>query len=265
MSDREYLEAQGVEKAVSEAISQALREKPENALAHIASAIAPDSVPASRHAEAWGGMHEEVSPTVHHVPGTISSPIVQCIIELGCSEKVKVKTLSFPELKQASHLAVNPMGTSPGFSDGPLNIWESAAVLTHVLEMHDREHKLHPPPCSALRPKFLWLQSLVIATVYPFVASLFLHTLKPEEDQDPAFVASGKARWRESLAPVLVSALGEQPFLLGERLSAVDLLLAKPLRNANGLGVLEEFPTLAKHFHRVSELPSFATAYAINS
>jgi len=37
------------------------------------------------------------------------------------------------------------------------------------------------------------------------------------------------------------------------------------MRNANGLGVLEEFPTLAKHFHRVSELPSFATAYAINS
>ena len=292
-ADREYLESQGVEKAISEAISQALKERPANALNAIASAIAADSASASKQAEAWGGMHEEVSPTVHHVPGTISSPIVQCVIELGCVEKVKVNTLTFAELKQPSHLAVNPMGTvrvctlfpfvlttgedksppcavrstrapqSPAFSDGPLSFWESGAVLTHILETHDREYILHPPPCSALRPKFLWLHSLILATVYPFVAGLFLHTLKPAQEQDPAYVASGKTRWRESFAPVLVRALGEQPFLLGERLSAVDLLLAKPLRNANSLGVLEEFQTLANHFNRVSELPSFAVAYAI--
>jgi len=210
----------------------------------------------------WAGSYTETAPTLHHVPGTISSPIVQALLELGVTS-VTVKKLTFPELKQPEHLSVNPMGTSPAFSDGEVKIWEASAVLTHLLETHDHDHKLHPPPGSSKRPQFLQLQAYILVTVYPFVATLFLHTLKPAADQDAAYVSSGKAKWAELLAPTLAAALGEKPFLFGEEISAVDLLLAKPLRNAEALGVLADFPTLERLFRSVSARPSFAEAYAI--
>ena len=210
----------------------------------------------------WGGEQKEKAPTLHHVPGTISSPIAQALIELGVAS-VTVKTLSFPELKQPAHLAINPLGTSPAFSDGDLCMWESHAVLTHILETYDPHHILHPPPRSAQRAHFLQLQAFLLITVYPTIASLFLHTLKPSEEQDSAFVAAGKQKWADSIAPILVAALGDQKFLFGNEMSAVDLIIAKPLRNAKALGVLQAFPTLEALFDRISSRPSFAQAYAI--
>ena len=41
MADREYMEAQGIEKALAEALAQVIREKPENALKRIAQLISP--------------------------------------------------------------------------------------------------------------------------------------------------------------------------------------------------------------------------------
>lgn len=215
--------------------------------------------------ERWGGEHEETAPTLRHVPGTISSPIAQALIELGATGSVTVKTLTFADLKLPDHLAINPMGTSPAFADGDsVHMWESHAVLTHVLEMYDRSYTLHPPPRSAQRSAFLQLQAFIIVTVYPFVASLFLHTLKPGEEQDPAYVAAGKQKWTETIAPPLVAALADKPYLLGHEISAVDLVLAKPLRNAEALGVLGQFPTLEAMFRRIAARPSFAQAYAIS-
>lgn len=212
----------------------------------------------------WGGEYEEVQPTLHHVPGTISSPILQVLIELGLREKVEVKTLTFPELKQAAHLAVNPMGTSPAFQDGEVRIWESQAVLTHLLEMHDTSHRLHPPPRTSKRVKHLHLQTFLMATVYPHVASLYLHTLKPAEEQDATYVSASKSKWTQTIAPVLVDALADQPYLLGDEISAVDLVIAKPLRNADSLGLLVAFPTLDALFRRIAARPSFAQAYAVS-
>ena len=158
-------------------------------------------------------------------PERVSSPILQVLIELGLREKVEVKTLTFPELKQAAHLAVNPMGTSPAFQDGEVRIWESQAVLTHLLEMHDTSHRLHPPPRTSKRVKHLHLQTFLMATVYPHVASLYLHTLKPAEEQDATYVSASKSKWTQTIAPVLVDALADQPYLLGDEISAVDLVI----------------------------------------
>ena len=212
----------------------------------------------------WGGEYQVVQPTLYHVPGTISTPIVQTVIELGIEEKVEVKTLAFPELKQPAHLAINPMGTSPAFQDGNVRIWESQAILTHLLELYDTDHRLHPPQRAAKRAQYLQLQAFLTATVYPHIASLFLHTLKQAEEQDAAYVSASKSKWTLVIAPTLVAALADQPYLLGDEISAVDFVLAKPLRNADALGLLVAFPTLDALFRRIAARPSFARAYGIS-
>ena len=209
-----------------------------------------------------------MTPILYHVPRTISSPIYQALIELGVADTlVKIVTLSFADLKTTEHLSRNPMGTAPTLTDPHEGIvmWESGAVLTYLLECHDKDFRLHPQPGSsslADRAKFLQLQQYILATVYPFMASLFLHTLRPKADQDDAYVELSKAKWKSLLAPTLATFLGTSTYFMGENLSAIDLLVAKPLSNAHSLGILEEFPPLFALFEKITARPSFALAYS---
>ncbi|KAK1747803.1 hypothetical protein QTG54_001766 [Skeletonema marinoi] len=91
------------------------------------------------------------------------------------------------------------MGSSPAFTDedNGIAIWESGAVLTYLLETYDTQHKFHPKQGTATpleRANFLHLQQYIIATVYPFLASLFLQTLKPEHEQDQGYISSAKEK-----------------------------------------------------------------------
>jgi glutathione S-transferase len=206
-------------------------------------------------------------PTLYHVPKTISSPIYQALMELNLVDNpIKVETLTFADLKTTEHKARNPMGSSPTFIDDDLGIgiWESGAVLTYLLEQYDTECKLYPKPgvaSPADRAKFLHIQQYITATVYPFVASLFLHTLKPADEQDAAYVETAAGKWRTLLAPTLAKFLGDGPYFMGSQMTAIDLLAAKPFRNADSLGILKEFPTLDALFQHVKGLASFSPAY----
>jgi glutathione S-transferase len=211
-----------------------------------------------------------MAPTLYHIPKTISSPIVQCLLELDLVNKqVEVVETSFSGLKVPEYLALNPMGTSPAFQDGEIIIWESGAVLTYLLERYDTEHKLHPAPLSsdstaeqiAARAKFLHLQHYILSTLYPFMASLFIHTFKPLDEQDANYVESAKEKWQNYFGPVLEKWLGEGPYFLGDQVSAVDFLASKPLNNANSMGLLRDFPSLQAFFEDMRSRPSFASAY----
>jgi glutathione S-transferase len=203
-----------------------------------------------------------MTPTLYHVPKTISSPIVQTLLEIGLvGSNIQVETISFADLKNPSHLAINPMGTSPAFKDGDTILWESGAVLNYLLETYDKEAKLYAPPGSPKRAKYLQLQQYIIATVYPFIASLYIHTLKEEQDKD--YVENAKAKWRELLAPTLTNWLGEGPFFLGNQMSVVDFLAAKPLNNVKSMDMLEEFPSLKALFDKIQSRPSFSEAYGM--
>jgi glutathione S-transferase len=203
-----------------------------------------------------------MSPTLYHVPKTISSPIFQALLELELTPStVEVVTLTFADIKGEAHLAINPMGSSPAFQDGDTILWESGAVLNYLLEEYDTEYKLYAPPRSAKRAKYLHLQQFIIATIYPFVASLYIHSLKDKSEQDESCVTSAKEKWRDLLAPILIKWLGDGPYFLGDQLSVVDLLTSKPLSNINSMGMLGETPTLKALFDDISARPSFQRAY----
>lgn len=203
----------------------------------------------------------QLAPTLYHVSRTISSPIYQALLELGVvDDPVRVETLTIADLKTPEHLARNPMGTSPTFVHGPVRIWESGAVLTHLLEEHDPDHTWHPAPGTPHRAVFLHVQQYILATVYPFVATLFLHTLKPPSEQDARYVETATDKWKTLLAPTLES-FCQGPFFLGAEMTALDLLVAKPLTNADSMGVLDGFPKLHAIYQKVRCLPSYSKAY----
>ena len=162
------------------------------------------------------------------------------------------------------------MGTVPALKDGPMVLWESGAVLDYLLEQFDVSYILHPSPISpessqehiAKRAKYLQMKQYIIATVYPFVASLLIHkTSKPVAEQDPAYIESATQKINELFVPILTQWLGDGPFFLGAEISAVDLLVGKPLKNLDQLGLLSQSPSLQALFDKISRMPSFDLAY----
>jgi len=217
-----------------------------------------------------------MAPILYHVPRMISSPIYQAMIYLNAD--ITVQTLTFADLKTPEHLARNPMGTSPTLVDieYDISIWESGAILSYLLEEYDPTFRLSPPQPSAVgmtttnrkhdRAIFLHIQQYILATVYPFMASLYIHTLKSNEEQDIEYIKLSISKWRTLFAPTLIHFLGDKEYFLGnDRLTAVDFLVAKPLSNAKSMGLLNEFPPLLALFQRISSMPSFAIAYGESS
>lgn len=215
-------------------------------------------------------------PTLYHVPRTISSPLVQLVWELGLIDKgaIRVQEMTFAELKSPSHLAINAMGTSPAFQCTHMGLcmWESGAILDYLLEQFDTTYTFHPAPTNQQstqaelkqRTKYLQLKQFILATVYPFLATMYIHTLtKNGGELDPEYLAAAQQKCHACLGPALNNALkaSEGPYLLGEHISAVDLLAAKPLGNAHSMGLLGDFPDLLALLQRVQARPTYKRAY----
>jgi glutathione S-transferase len=211
--------------------------------------------------------------TLYHIPRTISSPIVQILLELDLVDNpIHVEEISFRALKSKEHLALNPMGTSPTFHDSDLDItiWESGAVLTYLLERYDTEFQFHPRTLTHRstaeetqnRAKYLHIKQYIIATVYPFIAAMYIHSLKPIAEQDQGYITAAKHKCKTIFCPLLSKWLGSGPYFLGEDISAVDFLAVKPLRNLHSMNLLENhFPSLYEFFERVTNRPTYVEAY----
>ena len=240
--------------------------------------------------------------TLYHVPRTISSPILQYLLEADLvvtannnndttntktnsnQAKVHVVERSFVQLKSPEHLAINPMGTSPAFTFQDIVIWESGAILDYLLETYDTNYTWHPAPITpsstsiqrTRRAHYLQWKQYILATVYPFVASLYIHTLKPINEQDSAYLEQATIKWKTVLGPILTQWLlqGGGTYCLGGKMSVIDLLLAKPLSNIHAMGLFVKnnnnnnnnqqgnaFVELQTLFETISSRPTFAQAY----
>ena len=200
--------------------------------------------------------HDNSRPTLYHVKRTISSPIVQLILELGL-RNIHIQEITFTDLKRPEYLQINPMGTSPAFTDGDLVLWESGAIMDYLLETYDVRQTYSEAPNTILRPKFLQLKQYLIATVYPMVAKWYLRHLKGDDDDTTAV----RDTVRTVVLPYLTKALGSSRYFVGDRPTVIDFLAAKPLTNLQDLGELDRFPTLQAHFERVSAMRSYQEAY----
>jgi glutathione S-transferase len=47
-----------------------------------------------------------------------------------------VRLLSFAQMKEPAHLALNPFGQIPTYEDGDLGLFESGAIVFHIAERH---------------------------------------------------------------------------------------------------------------------------------
>jgi glutathione S-transferase len=183
-------------------------------------------------------------------------PVRWALEEVGRSYDVRL--VSFSEMKEPAHPALQLFRQIPTYEEGNLALFESGAILFHVAERHTG---LLPNDANARVRAIAWMFA-ALSTVKP----------PPIVDRENARRDErGKTGYEERisfLADRVRVRLGQLPDRLGDAdwldgtFSAGDLLMVMVLRRLRGSGILEEYPKLAAYVARGEARPAYKRAFA---
>lgn len=122
--------------------------------------------------------------------------------------------------------AINPLGQVPvlALPDGSV-MTESAAILIHVADLAPASG-LAPLPGAPLRPLFLRWMLYLAAQSYPTVLRVYYPERFTDDPSGAAAVNSAAIRRSALEWSIFAEALGDGPFILGDKMCAVDLYAA---------------------------------------
>ena len=167
-----------------------------------------------------------------------------------------VRLVSFSDMKQPRHLALNPFGQIPTFEDGDLTLFESGAIILHIASTTTG---LLPDDSVARARASMWMLA-ALNTVEP-----------PIVEREQAAYLEGDKPWFAERLPLLddrVRArldplarwLGDAEWLEGE-FTAGDLMMVLVLRRLSGMDLLEEYPNLSSYVARAEARPAYQRAF----
>ena len=170
--------------------------------------------------------------------------------------------VGFDQHRQEPHLTRHPFAKVPAFEHDGFALYETQAILRYIDEGF---------PVAPLQPTDLHqfarmsqIMGIVDAYIYPSIAGgiLYNRILAPRLGLpvDEAAVAAALPQARLCLAEI-ARLMGEQPYLVGERISLADLMVIPLLyyfsRLPEGQAALAEHPSLLPWMARMEERQSF--------
>jgi glutathione S-transferase len=181
-------------------------------------------------------------------------PVRWALEEVG--QPYEVRLVSFGEMKEPAHLALQPFGQIPTYEEGDLALFESGAIVLHIAQ---RRAGLLPADANARARAVTWMFAAK-STIEP-----------PIVERGAAALLERDAPWYAARQPLLEDRvrvrLGELSRRLGDAdwldgaFSAGDLLMVAVLRRLNGSGLLEEVPNLSAYVARGEARPAFRRAF----
>lgn len=168
-----------------------------------------------------------------------------------------VRLVTFSEMKEAPHRALQPFGQIPTYEDGEVALFESGAIVLHVAQKH-----------AGLLPAAEPARARAIAWMFAALSTIEPPIVQREAD---SFTERDKP-WYEARKPLtenrirnrltdLSNHLGNADWLDAE-FSAGDLMMIQVLRRLSSSPLLAEYPNLVAYVARGEARPAFQRAFA---
>ncbi|AHE57471.1 glutathione S-transferase family protein [Sphingomonas sanxanigenens] len=160
-----------------------------------------------------------------------------------------VGTVAFED-RQASHFERQPFGQVPFLTDGDITIFESGACLLHLARKSD---VLMPRSARGEAETLQWVIAALNSIEMVSVPWWFLQLSGDREN--------GMAGWLDSRLTHIEGILADRAWLVDDRFSAADLMMADVLRvpDVRGRG---DRPATEAYLQRVLARPAFTKARA---
>ena len=199
-----------------------------------------------------------MSLTLYFVPQTRATRPRWLLEELGVPYGLVQLDPAKGETRAAAYRKLHPLGHVPALVDGEQVLVESAALCMHLADRFP-EKGLAPAPGSADRGRYYQWILFAMTTVEPPLVTLF-EARTGRRAHPPEALEAARARLRD-VAQVVESALGEAPFILGDRFSAADVVLGATLTWGLRMKELEGFPRVAAYAARLMDRPAAKVAF----
>lgn len=191
--------------------------------------------------------------TLYHNPQSRSNTVHYMLHELGQPFEIVPIDLKAGEHKAPEFLKLNPMGKLPVLRDGDVIVTETPAILLYLADKYPQAG-LAPAVDAPERGPFLrWLF---------FYGSCFepaMMDVSLKRESPPSMAGWGKP---EDVLDTVSAGLKPGPWLLGDRFSAADVMLASGIAFMLAFKVLPERPEFVAYAARLEERPARKAAKA---
>ena len=154
------------------------------------------------------------------------------------------------------HFAAQPFGQVPWLTDGDLTIFESGAILLHLAE---KSPALMPADRRGRAETVSWVIAALNSVDLPCQPwALFRFMGFPGEAPEAKFVEEFLKARLDRMEAVLAG----REWLVNDRFSGADLLMADVLRQVDRFEGLASHPNCRAFVARATSRPAFAKAYA---
>jgi glutathione S-transferase len=196
------------------------------------------------------------------VPGTRSVRVVWLCEELGLDHERVLVDFSPEYRDSAEWRRLNPVGKVPAMTDGDLVLFESGAMVEHILDRYG-EGRLRPPPGSASHALYLQWSWFAEATFARPLGEIVNHRRVFGDEASAGVLEEMRDRARICLRAI-DDALEGRDYLVGGEFTAADIMMGYSVFLAKRVGAMDEgeFPNVSAYFARLRARPAFASAMA---
>lgn len=194
--------------------------------------------------------------TLHYHPFSRAAGTIWALEEAGVDYDLKFVDLMAGKHKTPEFKQVNPMTKLPTLIDGDVVVTEAAAIALYLADRYALD-RLAPAPTSPERGTYLRWSLYAPSVIEPgCMAKGAKWEFKP-----------GTAGWGryEDMLDTIEGAIGEGPYLLGERFSMADVIFGGTLRWMLQFDMLEKRAAFTSYVERLQARPAAKKAGEINA
>ena len=195
--------------------------------------------------------------TFFHSPNTRSSGVRILLEELGAPYELHAINMKAGEQRKPAYLAVNPMGKVPAITHRGALVTEQVAIFIYLADLFPQA-KLAPGLDDPQRGPYLrWL-------VYYgscFEPAVVDRAMKRE----PGALAMVPYGDYDTMLDTLTGQLAKGPYLLGDRISAADVLWGTALTWTTMFKLVPELPVIKDYIGRLGARPAVAKVKALDA
>jgi len=200
--------------------------------------------------------------TLYYSPGAASLVVHWLLIEIGAPHHLVLVDTETQAQKSPDYLKLNPDGRVPTLIVDGAPVRECAALALLLAERHP-EAGLAPPPGDPLRPVYLQDMAALAYGLLPTFRAWFY----PEEPGGPEAAPAVQAVSRTRIEAIwdrLDAQLADgRPYLLGDRLSALDFLTTMLMRwSRNMPRPATTWPNIGRYLAAMRAMPSLREVHA---
>lgn len=170
----------------------------------------------------------------------------------------KVRLLAQGDQDKAEYRKLQPFGQVPIMEEDGLLLFESGAIVQYIGE---RCEALLPSNPRARARAIQWLVA-ALNSVEPHVASLAIMDVIYGKEEWARLRRPGAVEFVKKRLSSLSTALGDKPFLDGDRFTAGDLMMSTVLRFLDYTDIVASDPRLTAYVERCTARPAFGRALA---